>query len=307
MRSGTCTCRGKSCDSRCWTRSSPASCDGGKGWSGTRRLEDGVTLRFDDGTSEEAGILVGADGIFSRVRAQKLGDDPLSYLGVLVVLGICRGVDVPLCRNKVFQVVDGENRMYAMPFTASPDGDGCIRPLDEPYEGEDEPGAMMWQLSFPVTEDRARALATDSEALWNEALRRCASWPDPVPRLLNQTRKEDMAGYPAYDRDMTPANVLRGKATSRVTLIGDAAHPMSPFKGQGANQALVDAVQLARCIVRSPQYMLPGRATTRVRVSVREHARGARGGGASDVGSSEGQSGKIARRGQVLALQRSVG
>ena len=57
--------------------------------------EDGVTLRFDDGTSEEAGILVGADGIFSRVRAQKLGDDPLSYLGVLVVLGICRGVDAP--------------------------------------------------------------------------------------------------------------------------------------------------------------------------------------------------------------------
>lgn len=220
--------------------------------------EDGVTLRFDDGTSEEAGILVGADGIFSRVRAQKLGDDPLSYLGVLVVLGICRGVDAPLCRNKVFQVVDGENRMYAMPFTASPDGDGCIRPLDEQYEGEDEPGAMMWQLSFPVDEDRARALATDSEALWNEALRRCASWPDPVPRLLNQTRKEDMAGYPAYDRDMTPADVLRGKVTSRVTLIGDAAHPMSPFKGQGANQALVDAVQLARCIVRSPQYMLPG-------------------------------------------------
>jgi 2-polyprenyl-6-methoxyphenol hydroxylase-like FAD-dependent oxidoreductase len=220
--------------------------------------EDGVTLRFDDGTSEEADILVGADGIFSRVRAQKLGDDPLSYLGVLVVLGICRGVDAPLCRNKVFQVVDGENRMYAMPFTASPDGDGCIRPLDEQYEGEDEPGAMMWQLSFPVDEDRARALATDSEALWNEALRRCASWPDPVPRLLNQTRKEDMAGYPAYDRDMTPADVLRGKVTSRVTLIGDAAHPMSPFKGQGANQALVDAVQLARCIVRSPQYMLPG-------------------------------------------------
>jgi flavin-dependent dehydrogenase len=67
-----------------------------------------------------------------------------------------------------------------------------------------------------------------------------------------------MAGYPAFDRDMTPAKVLRGDASSRVTLIGDAAHPMSPFKGQGANQALLDAVHLARCIVRSPEYLLPG-------------------------------------------------
>ena len=67
-----------------------------------------------------------------------------------------------------------------------------------------------------------------------------------------------MAGYPAYDRDMTPVSTLRGEESSLVTLIGDAAHPMSPFKGQGANQALLDAVQLARCIVRTPRYLLPG-------------------------------------------------
>jgi len=222
---------------------------------------DDVVVHFEDGTSMTCGCVVGADGIFSRVRAQKLGDEPLKYLGVIVVLGICRGTTHALCKNKVFQVVDGENRMYAMPFTASPDGDGCLPPLDGATlsaDGAGSPGAMMWQLSFPATEDEAKTYSSNAKALRDEALRRCGSWPDPVGQLLAQTREDCMAGYPAYDRDMTPAKVLRGDPTSLVTLIGDAAHPMSPFKGQGANQALLDAVHLARCIARAPKFLLPG-------------------------------------------------
>jgi salicylate hydroxylase len=55
-------------------------------------------------------------------------------------------------------------------------------------------------------------------------------------------------GIPAYDRDpvLPKKNVL-----NNVVLLGDAAHPMSPFKGQGANQALLDAVSFVKCLTKA--------------------------------------------------------
>ena len=81
---------------------------------------DGVSLHFADGSPpERAALLVGADGIRSTVRSQLLGDEPPRYLGVVVILGRAACAH-HLTDEQIFQTLDGDTRIYVMPFTASP-------------------------------------------------------------------------------------------------------------------------------------------------------------------------------------------
>jgi hypothetical protein len=184
----------------------------------------------------DAALLVGCDGIFSTVRKQlALPGDRLNYVGLMVVLGIVHGKTNagPWTKRRIFETVDGTTRIYAMPFTTT---------------------STMWQLSFPLTEDAARALEKDPAALKADIMRRCADWHAPVPELLGSTPLDCMSGYPVYDRELLEPEALRAAAerlagaSGAVTLIGDAAHPMTPFRAQGANQALSDAVLLTDCL-----------------------------------------------------------
>lgn len=181
----------------------------------------------------KADLVVGADGVRSVVRTLLIGEDttPLRYLGYIVILGICsleslKDVESSLLDSAtVFQTVNGHERIYVMPYSSD---------------------SVMWQLSFPMPEEAAKALSAQGAlALKEEACRR-AQWHIPIPQILSATLKEQISGYPVYDRELLRPELF--EKAGACTLIGDAAHPMSPFKGQGANQALLDALALARWI-----------------------------------------------------------
>jgi 2-polyprenyl-6-methoxyphenol hydroxylase-like FAD-dependent oxidoreductase len=200
--------------------------------------DNGVELNFQvDGKikTTKADLVVGADGIRSIVRKLLIGEEitPLRYLGCIVILGICP-LNALECNTSslldsatVFQTANGNERIYIMPYTSD---------------------SVMWQLSFPMSEEDAKTLSIKGpNALKEEACRR-TQWHDPIPQILSATLDAQVTGYPVYDRELLKPEFL--EKLQKVTLIGDAAHPMSPFKGQGANQALLDALALARGITK---------------------------------------------------------
>lgn len=203
-----------------------------------KESNNGVDLNFQvNGKmhSAKADLMVGADGIRSTTRKLLIGEEttPLRYLDCIVILGICllkdlEGIESDLLDGEtVFQTASGDTRIYMMPFSSD---------------------SVMWQLSFPIPENEAKNLSEKGvKALKEEAIRR-TQWHSPIPEIVLATSETKISGYPAYDRELLRKELL--EKGNQLTLIGDAAHPMSPFKGQGANQALLDALALARGIVK---------------------------------------------------------
>ncbi len=197
-----------------------------KGGAGGR-----VTLTFTSGKVVEAAALIGADGIHSVVRCRRRpAADPPGYLGVLAVVGITP-VAHPLLDERGFYTLDGQMRMFTMPFSCAENG---------------QPAQTMWQLSMSMPEVEARSLAaSDPTDLLRELQCRCRDWHAPVPEMLRGTDPGSLWAAPLCDAHPPPAP--KKGCSSAVTVLGDAAHPMGTLPLRAALTCCCGYVLLTYC------------------------------------------------------------
>jgi salicylate hydroxylase len=183
---------------------------------------DAVTARFADGGSAEADWLIGADGVRSTTRAALFGADKPHFTGYVAYRGL---VPAGLAPAHLFEpplnMTVGPRRMI-MRYTLR------RRTLINFVALAQREAWMEEGWSVPATREELLAEFQDFEPKARSVLELA-----PADRLFK---------WGLFDRD-----AMTTWTRGRTTLLGDAAHAMPPFTGQGAAAALEDAAVLGRC------------------------------------------------------------
>jgi salicylate hydroxylase len=189
------------------------SVDQGPGDQGTEKAR----VVFENGAVAEADVVIAADGIHSAMRRFVTVPTAPVFSGQISYRGVLDTSRVPWWPARIFQVWMGEGKhVIVFPVRAGRMLNFvCFVPADE---------EMRESWSAPGDPDALRAAF--------------AGFAAPVTGLLRQVDSTFWWGL--YDREPL-AEWTRG----RLALLGDAAHPMLPHLGQGANQSVEDAFALA--------------------------------------------------------------
>ena len=183
--------------------------------------ETGVTLYFADGRSERGDVLVGADGVRSVIRRCLHPDEPPPAKSRFAALrGVAQGVSDPL------------GALAAILYL----GDGI-----EAAAARADSDTIYWYMS--LLGDALPARVRDPAALAEHCVQRF----EPTFKTLVSSTRSDSLRFDELFQHAPLSNWGRG----RITLLGDAAHPLLPHTGQGAAQALEDAVALGLAVSRT--------------------------------------------------------
>jgi 2-polyprenyl-6-methoxyphenol hydroxylase-like FAD-dependent oxidoreductase len=183
---------------------------------------DTVQVSFRDGSTTEGSVLVGADGLYSKVRARLNGKDRLEtpiYSGMSCWRGYFDGAGLPL-----------DNQYSWAEFWGQGDRFGYF-------------DVGSGRFSFYAFDNMDAGGNDDNEGGTLKVLRsRFSGYASPVPAILEVLANQPLYRDDIYDRAPLGQEWGRG----RVTLIGDAAHPVQPNLGQGGCMAIEDAFELVK-------------------------------------------------------------
>ncbi|MBX9760031.1 MAG: FAD-dependent monooxygenase [Beijerinckiaceae bacterium] len=188
--------------------------------------EDGVELRFEDGTSAKGDVLVGADGLKSAVRAQMLGAAPAVYTGdgawrILVPIENLPKDILPQVMS-VFMGPGGHVVIYYLRSGKLLNFVGLVE--------TDEVSEESWTMKFP----------------WERLKADYAGWHPIIQTIIDCATRDECYRWSLHRREPT-----MNWSTKRVTLLGDSAHPTLPYLAQGAVMAIEDGAVLTRALAMS--------------------------------------------------------